>query len=190
MNKGNVKDQLSQEIIEKKEIGSVLSYANILAPSGKCLTTCRAISECMCTAINIDVVQSIMESNTDFEEKVCTNSVDYLVRIYAERAGPLAQFDERRLLDFFNLHAHYRRSNAHAKVVVCMCIIHRSNSPMEATSLRENVPPRMMMRGSLESFSTPIPNHDDRYVPPKQGEMLVTKPLLGLFFDLEIKALE
>jgi hypothetical protein len=57
-----------------------------------------------------------MQINTEFEEKVCTGALDYLVRIYPQKAGHLANFDERRLIEFFGHHATYRRLNPHSKV--------------------------------------------------------------------------
>lgn len=59
---------------------------------------------------------------------------------------------------------------------------------MEGTSSRGNVSQVRMRVGSSESSSNYL--IICRYVPPKEGDMVVTKALLGLFFDTEIKALE
>jgi hypothetical protein len=57
-----------------------------------------------------------MELNSEFEEKIFINSVNYLVHIYGERAGPLKNIDERRLAEFLRTNAHFKRLEEHSKV--------------------------------------------------------------------------
>jgi hypothetical protein len=42
--------------------------------------------------------------NTEFDEKVLIGALDYLVLIYPQKAGYLANFHEPRLIEFFGHH--------------------------------------------------------------------------------------
>jgi hypothetical protein len=47
-------------------------------PTGKGLTTCRALTDCVCNSINMTVMLEIMLSNPLFEEKIYLNAIGYL----------------------------------------------------------------------------------------------------------------
>jgi len=108
---------LAEDVQVKKGLGSIMSYANAISTNTRALSTCRALTECSCNAIRIEVLKEIMESNNEFEEKIFINSVNYLVHIYSERAGPLKNIDERRLAEFLRHKATFKRLDPHSKVL-------------------------------------------------------------------------
>lgn len=57
-----------------------------------------------------------METNTDFEDKVYLNSVDYLVKVYHHTSGPLGTIESRRLADFLRTKASIKRLDEHTKI--------------------------------------------------------------------------
>lgn len=57
-----------------------------------------------------------MQGNHSFEEKIFINSLDYLIRINSDRAGPLTRIDERRMNEFLRHRASFRRLEEHSKV--------------------------------------------------------------------------
>jgi signal-transduction protein with cAMP-binding, CBS, and nucleotidyltransferase domain len=79
--KGDVREELSEDVHVKKGLGAILSFANIIGDeSGKCLSQAVALNDCVFTAIKVSILKDLMADNPDFEAKIYLSATGRSVR--------------------------------------------------------------------------------------------------------------
>ncbi|CAD8090636.1 unnamed protein product [Paramecium primaurelia] len=164
--KGNVIDEVGSHQI-KKGLGSLLSYVNLIG-DGKCMTTSRAASETVLHSLNLNVLKSLMQKSEAFEQKIYVNSIEYLIKLYQSQAGPLGQMEQKRLNLFLRQKAQFKKFDVHSNV--------------------EFMFGGYIIKGEIQSCiqdeSEGIERYNEYcYVPPRENDFNVIKPLICLVFD-------
>jgi NhaP-type Na+/H+ or K+/H+ antiporter len=81
--KGIVEDNLSLEVRLTLGVGGIISFANIVAVDGKCLTTLKCIKDCTAYLVPKETIQTIAEADKDFLRYIHKSALYYNLKIYS-----------------------------------------------------------------------------------------------------------
>ncbi|CAK77260.1 unnamed protein product (macronuclear) [Paramecium tetraurelia] len=160
VSKGNVVDEFAGGTI-RKGLGTLITYTNLIG-DGTCMSTAKTTADSLLYSLNLKILKDLMSKNPDFEFKIYINSLEYLRKMFENQAGPLANVEIKRLLDFLRTKSKLKKFTTNQK---CDFIFGG-----------------YLFRGELKDINNQVYSQYT-YIPPQDTECLVTKDCQCLTFE-------